>query len=99
MIIFTLAKINIDKAETDESNLLKNVVEFNNESRPRTIEGKDKKYTYERAYALYEGRELISNAFKSEIFQIKEPQGKALEILTLKQMLKITNSFCTCKSR
>ena len=43
MIIFTLAKINIDKAETDESNLLKNVVEFNNESRPRTIEGKDKK--------------------------------------------------------
>ena len=43
--------------------------------------------------------ELISNAFKSEIFQIKEPQGKALEILTLKQMLKITNSFCTCKSR
>ena len=43
MIIFTLAKINIDKAEKDESSLLKNVVEFNSESRPRTIEGKDKK--------------------------------------------------------
>ena len=27
----------------DQSNLLKNIVEFNNKSRSRTIEGKDKK--------------------------------------------------------
>ena len=27
----------------DQSNLLKNLVEFNNKSRPRTIEGKNKK--------------------------------------------------------
>ena len=36
-------KINIDKAEMDQSNLLKTLVEFNEKSRPRTTEGKDKK--------------------------------------------------------
>ena len=41
----------------DQSNLLKNIVEFNNKSKPRAIEGKDKKRgTYESVYAPYEGR-------------------------------------------
>ena len=40
------------------------------------------------AYVLYEGRELILNAFKSRIFLIKETQGKGLKILTPKQMLQ-----------
>ena len=39
-------KINIDEAEMDQSNLFKNIVEFNNKSRPRTTEGKDKKKRY-----------------------------------------------------
>ena len=53
--IYTV-KINIDKAEIDQSNLFKNIVEFNHKSRPRTIEGKDKKRdTYENACAFYEG--------------------------------------------
>ena len=30
----------------DQSNLLKNIVDFHNKSRPRTMEGKDKKNTY-----------------------------------------------------
>ena len=34
--------------------------------------------------ALYEGRELILNAFKSGIFPIKGKQGKVLKILTPK---------------
>ena len=46
--------------------------------------------------ALCEGRDLIFNAFKSEIFPIKETQGKWhhsdlpkwLKILTPKQMLQ-----------
>ena len=38
----------------DQSSLLKNLVGFNNKFRPRTIEGKKKKDTYESAYALYE---------------------------------------------
>ena len=41
--IICTGKINIDETEMDQSNLLKNLVEFNNKSRPRTTEGKDKK--------------------------------------------------------
>ena len=40
--IFT-GKINIDKAEMDQSIQLKNIVEFCSNSRPRTWETKDKK--------------------------------------------------------
>ena len=34
-------KINIDEAEMDQRNLLRNLGDFNNKSRPRRIEGKD----------------------------------------------------------
>ena len=37
------AKINIDKAEMDQSNLLKNWEEFSEKSKPRPKEGKDEK--------------------------------------------------------
>ena len=47
-----------------------------------------KRNTFESANALYGGRELIFDAFKSGIFPIKEIQGKGLTILTRKQMLK-----------
>ena len=40
-IIYT-CKASIVEAEEDQSNLLKNIIEFNNKSRPRTIEGKAK---------------------------------------------------------
>ena len=40
------------------------------------------------AYALYEGRELTLNAFKSGIFPIKATQRKGLKILTPQQMLQ-----------
>ena len=65
------------------------MVEFHEISRPRTAEGKDEnRNTYKRTYAFYEGWELILNAFRNEIFSIKETQGKGLKILTLKQMLQ-----------
>ena len=64
------------------------MVEFNGKSRPRTIEGKYKpKNTFESVNALYEGRELTLNAFKSGIFPIKETQWKGLKILAPKQMI------------
>ena len=47
-----------------------------------------KRDTYESAYALYEGRKLTLNAFKSRIFPIKSTQGEGLKILTPKQMLQ-----------
>ena len=39
-------KITKDEAEEDQSNLLKNIVEFNEKSIPRTKEGEDKKTGY-----------------------------------------------------
>ena len=62
---------------------------FNDKSRPKTAEGKNKKRnTYKNSYALYEDQELILNAFRSGIFPIKETKGKVLKILTAKQMLQ-----------
>ena len=55
-------------------------------SRPKAVEGK-KRNTYKSAYALYEGRELILNAFRSGIFPLKI-QVKGMRILTPKQMLQ-----------
>ena len=36
---------------------------------------------------LYEGRELVINAFNSGLFPLKLTVGKGLQILTPKQML------------
>ena len=80
------AKVNIDEAEVDLSNLLKNLVEFNNKSRPSTIEGKEKKDTFESAYALDEGPEFILKSFKSGTFPVKATKGEGLKILNLKQI-------------
>ena len=98
--IYTL-KASIVKVEEDQSNLLENLVEFNNKSGPKIKEGKnEKRGTYESAYELDEGRELTANAFESGIFPIKATQGKEPKILTPKQTLqKFTNSSCTSKSR
>ena len=55
-------KATIVEVEEDQSNLLKNIVEFNNKSRLKSKEGKHKKRnTYEGAYALY-----ISNKSKEK---------------------------------
>ena len=70
----------------DQSNLLENMVEFNNKSRSRTKESKGK-ITYESVNALYEGQEVTLNAFKRGIFPEKETQSERLKILTPKQML------------
>ena len=76
------------KLKDGKKKLKEKIVEFNNKSRPKTIEDKDKKRDpYESACALYKGRESIPNVFKSGIFPIKETQGKGLKILTPKQML------------
>ena len=65
-------KISIDEIEMDQTNLLENIIKLNNKSRPKTKEGKDKKRnTFDSINALYEGRELTLNAFRSGIFPIK----------------------------
>ena len=70
-------KINIDEAEMDQNNLLKNGKEFSEKSKARTKDGKDKKRnTFENVNAFYEGPKLILNAFKSGIFPTKAIKGK-----------------------
>ena len=60
----------------DQRNLLDNLTNFNDRSRPKAAKGKNKKRnTYKSAYALYEVWELTLNAFKSTIFSIKKLQG------------------------
>ena len=73
----------------DQTNLLENISEFSGSVRPKTAEDKNKKRnTYESVNALYEGRELILNAFKGGIFPMKEKQRKELKILTPQQKLQ-----------
>ena len=49
-------KINIDEPEMDQSNLLENIVKFNNKFKPKTKEGKAKKpNTFDSVNAPYEG--------------------------------------------
>ena len=75
----------------DKSNSLKTLKGFSDKSRPRTAEGK-------KINALYEGRELILNVFKSRIFPIKSTQGKGhssdlarvAKIFDLTQLKKLT---------
>ena len=60
---------------------MKSIVGFYNKSRPRGMEGKDKKRdAYESAYSAYEGRELTLNVFRSGIFLTKATKGEGLKI-------------------
>ena len=70
-------KVGINEADMDQTKLLDNMVDFNNNSRARSKEDKDKKRnTFDSVGALYEGWELILNAFRSGIFPIKATKGK-----------------------
>ena len=59
------AKINIEKGKRDQSNLLENVIQFNNNFKSKIIEQKNKKLnTFDNVNALYEGWELTLNTFQ-----------------------------------
>ena len=76
-------KMYIHDAEMNQTNLLENMVKYNNKSRPKTKEGKDeKRNTFDSVNALCEGRELTLSVFRRGIFPIKEKQEKGLKILT-----------------
>ena len=90
-------KINIDETEIDQINRLENILKFNNKSKPKTKESKDKKRNiFDSVNALYKGRELTLSTFRNGTSPIKAKQGeerllvlaKQLEILAPKQMLQ-----------
>ena len=65
-----------------EANVIENMIEFNNQSRSRSKEDKNKKWnTFNSVSVLYEGRELTLNAFRSGIFPIKEKKRKRIKII------------------
>ena len=64
-------------------------MELNNKSRSRTKESKIKKMnTFDNVNALYEGRELTLNAFKSGIFLLKPSQRNEWKYQHLHKCLK-----------
>ena len=64
------------------------------------METKIKNNVFDSARNLYEGRELVLNAFKIGLFLLKSTKGKGLKMLTPKaNASKITNSSCTIKSK
>ena len=66
-------KASIVEAEEDQSNLLKNLVEFN--TKYKSKEGKDKKVILWKCI----GKVKNLTAFKSGIFHIKTTKGEGLE--------------------
>ena len=65
-----IGKINIDESK-DQSNLLEKMVEFNNKSRPKNIEDKEKKKKFELneirqiIYYLYRAKEITKKAYSN----------------------------------
>ena len=66
-----------------KSNLLKNILEFNDKARLGAKANK-KKNTYENLYSVYEVRDLVSNIYKRWLFPWESTQGKEIRILTRK---------------
>ena len=78
-------KINIDIAEIDQTNLLENMVNFNNKSGLKNKEGKAKK-TFDSESALCKGRELTLNA---NIYNISNKRKNVkFKVLTFIQKLQ-----------
>ena len=50
---------------------------------------KNKRNVFDTAKNLYEGRELVINAFKNGLFPLKSATGTGLKIWTSKQILQI----------
>ena len=64
--------------------LLENILDFSNQSRPRSKKIKKKQDTIDNINSLYEGGEKIINAFRSGIIPKNETKGKGLEQRTPK---------------
>ena len=89
--------ITLDTENIEQTNLLSYVYHFSKKTRPRNPAQKQLKADIvDSVTSLFQGREMVINAFKSRIFQVsKESQedeesqeGKGLKILTPNQMLK-----------
>ena len=81
--------IEIHEANQEQVDLLENILNFNDNTNPKSNEDKNKTNdVFGSAKNLYEGREVILNAFKSGLFPLKLTKGTGLKILTPKQMVQ-----------
>ena len=89
-------KITIEKADKYQTDLLAEIMNFREKTKPRSQEKKqDKEIVLENLYNFFEGREKILDAFESKIFSTKSKVAgflnldrSKLKILTPKQMLQ-----------
>ena len=90
--------ISLDTANIEQTSLLSYIIDFTKKTKPRNPAQKNLRAdVLDCVTSLVQGREMVINAFKSEIFHVsKESQedeesqeGKGLKILTPNQMLKI----------
>ena len=90
--------ISLDTANIEQTSLLSYIIDFTKKTKPRNpAQKKLRADVLDCVTSLVQGREMVINAFKSEIFHVsKESQedeesqeGKGLKILTPNQMLKI----------
>ena len=80
-------KITINEADQEQSDLVEYILNFNNkDNRPKNKDdkNKNKKNILNTAQNLYDSRELVVTAFKSELFPLKSATGTGLKILTPK---------------
>ena len=82
-------KITINEANQEQADLVEYILNFNNKARPKSKDDKkNKENVFNTAKNLYEGRELVTNDFKSRLFLLKSTTGTGLKILTPKQMIQ-----------
>ena len=99
MLKISLAvKITVNNVDADQSILLGEVAEFNKNTKLRKFQKKkQKRDNLDSVNTLFDGREIVLNAFKSRMFQLPPIEGRrcpsdlasCLKVLTRKQMLQI----------
>ena len=88
-------KITLEGANESQANLAEEIEKFNNKTKPKKKENKEKKDIVNKNNSFYNGREMVLNAFKCKSF-LRKSEGSGilnsnhskLKILTQKQMLQ-----------
>ena len=89
-------KINLKEADEDQSTLIVEIMNFTSKTRPQGPEKKQiKKDILKNLYTLFDGREIVLDAFEYKIFPTKikstsflDFDNSSFKILTPKQMLQ-----------
>ena len=64
-------KITLKEADEDHSELINDINEFNEKTRPKTKDKKEKRIVMKNLHNFFSAREIVLNGFKSKIFLTK----------------------------